>query len=133
MKFALPHLIALATSAFAVQVTFDPVYDNSKQSLDTVACSTLLETQPDPIFGDLPGFPNIGGASVVTGFDSPGCGTCWALTFNNLTINILAIDVADNGFNIAESTFNLFTNGQATQLGVIDVSAVQVDASACGP
>jgi hypothetical protein len=46
-------------------------------------------------------------------------------------LQILAIDVA-KGFNIAESTMNQFTGGKATQVGVIDVTAKQVNASVCG-
>ena len=45
--------------------------------------------------GQASGFPNIGGAFAVAGFDSPNCGTCWELTFNGTkSITILALDTA---------------------------------------
>ena len=94
IMFPLSSLLVLATSALAVRVSYDPVYDNRNQSLDTVLCSTGsngLETKNFTTFGSLPNFPNIGGAEAVTGFNSPACGTCWALTYKNLTINVCVI------------------------------------------
>jgi Cerato-platanin len=104
MMFPLSSLLVLAASALAVQVSFDPVYDKGKQSLDTVACSTGsngLITKNFTTFDSLPHFPNIGGASAVTGFNSPGCGTCWALTYKNLTINVCnSVHVLFNGTHV---------------------------------
>jgi hypothetical protein len=91
MMFSLGPFLFLAASALAVQVSYDPKYDNRNESLDNVACSTGsngLETKNFTTFGSLPHFPHIGGASAVTGFNSAGCGTCWALTFKNQTINV---------------------------------------------
>jgi len=131
----------LLTSVHAqLTVSFDQKYDNGAQSLDTVACSNGpngLETRGFTTFGSLPKFPFIGGAPAVTGFDSPGCGTCWALTFvdaqgTSTSINVLAIDVATPNFNIALEAMNVLTNGQATFLGRVPVTAVQVDSSLCG-
>lgn len=45
---------------------------------------------------------------------------------------MLAIDVALNGFNIAEAALNTLTNGQAAFLGRITATATQVAASNCG-
>ncbi|KIJ37888.1 hypothetical protein M422DRAFT_211099, partial [Sphaerobolus stellatus SS14] len=116
--------------------TYDPVYDNGANSLDIVACSgtdlLTTATKGNRTFGALPSFPHIGGAFVVQGFDSPGCGTCWSLTFGNTTINVLAIDFAAQGFNIAQSALDELTGGQAVQLGRVNVTASQVAASACG-
>lgn len=85
-------------SAFAVQtqaqstvsVSFDNTYDNASGSLNTVACSNGpngLESKGFTTFGSLPSFPNIGGAQVISGFNSPNCGTCWKLEFNGNSIN----------------------------------------------
>ncbi|KAF8491542.1 Cerato-platanin-domain-containing protein [Gautieria morchelliformis] len=123
--FPLSSLLVLATSALAVRVSFDPVYDNSAQSVNTVACSGVLASRGFTTFSSIPGFPRIMGAQAVTGFDSPGCLTCWAIVFNNITINNLAIDVATNGFNVAESTMNIFTGGHAPEVGVIDAAVFQ--------
>jgi hypothetical protein len=54
------------------------------------------------------------------------------LTYNGNTINVLAMDHAAEGFNIAQAAMDTLTGGQATQLGRIDASYAQVDASVCG-
>jgi Cerato-platanin len=80
---------------------------------------------------------SIGGASVIKSWNSPNCGTCWQLTYTNdkgksTSINLLAVDVADDGFNVSLEAMNALTNNLATELGRIDVQSVQVDASTCG-
>ena len=128
-------LAALCTSAFAVTVSYDQTYDNASGSLDTVACSdgpNGLETKGYTTFGSLPHFPNIGGAAAVAGWDSPQCGTCWQLTYNGKSINVLAIDHTDAGFNIALEALNTLTNNQGTFLGRINATATQVASSVCG-
>lgn len=127
-------LAALAAPILADTVSFDTVYDDPSVSLDEVACSdgpNGLLTKGFTTFGSLP-TKNIGGAAAVAGFNSPQCGSCWELTFNGTSINVLAIDHAGSGFNIAEGAMNALTNGQAAFLGRIDATATQVNASACG-
>ncbi|KAI0628791.1 Cerato-platanin [Trametes polyzona] len=140
MKFA--PLTAALVAAPAVlgattltSVSFDQTFDNASNSLDIVACSNGpngLETKGFTTFGSLPSFPNIGGAPAVTGFNSPACGTCWELTFNGTSINVLAIDVGSKGFNIALEALNTLTHGNAIQLGRINANATQVNGTACG-
>ncbi|KAF8519902.1 Cerato-platanin [Hysterangium stoloniferum] len=132
----LPALFVFVTSALAattVTVSFDDSYDKETGSLSTVACSDgsngLLKRFPT--FKDLPTYPNIGGAEAIAGFNSPNCGTCWALTFNGTTINVLAIDHTLTGFNIAEAAINTLTDDQAS-LGKINAESTQVAASVCG-
>ncbi|KIY50655.1 Cerato-platanin [Fistulina hepatica ATCC 64428] len=130
-------LFAVATSAVAVSVTYDELYDDSSESLDTVACSNGqygLTTRGYTTFGSLPDFPYIGGAEAVTGWDSPNCGTCWELYYDvtGVTIYVLAIDYAASGFNIALEAMNVLTDGNAVFDGNIDATATQVDASICG-
>lgn len=60
------------------------------------------------------------------------CGSCFELTYNGVSINVLAIDHAASGFNIAEAAMNALTNNQAVALGRVTATAVQVDVSACG-
>ncbi|RXW22705.1 hypothetical protein EST38_g3135 [Candolleomyces aberdarensis] len=129
-----------ATLGQAVSLSYDTFYDNRGQSLATVACSdgsNGLLTRGFTTFGSLPRFPRIGGAPAVTGWNSPACGTCWELAYTNpsgarRTINIIAIDVGRAGFNIAKGAMDELTNGQATQLGRVNVAARQVAPSACG-
>ena len=139
MKFtslALTLLAAVSTTlAATVTVSYDETYDNANGQLTTVACSdgpNGLITKGYTTFGSLPHFPNIGGAAAVGGWDSSMCGTCWQLTYNGKSINVLAIDHADEGFNIALEAMNTLTGGQAQQLGRINASVKQVSASSCG-
>ncbi|KAI0668371.1 Cerato-platanin [Trametes maxima] len=138
MKFA-PLAVALfavpAALCDIVSVSFDQVFDNPGGSLDTVACSdgqNGLITKGFTTFGSLPAFPNIGGAPAVTGFNSPACGSCWQLTHNGTSINVLAIDTGAKGFNIALAALNKLTNNTAVQVGRINATATQVNASVCG-
>ena len=132
MKFSILSALILAGSALAVtkKATYDPVYDNASNSLNIVSCSNLVSKYPK--FGSIPTFPNIGGAFVVTGFASPGCGTCWKLSANGSTIYFTAIDHASDGFNLSEESLNVLTDGHAVELGFANVDAEQVDESYCG-
>ena len=134
--FTIVSTLALfASSALGITVSYDTTYDNRGQSLATVSCSdgtNGLLTRGFSTFGSLPGFPNIGGAAAVGGWNSPSCGTCWRLTYQGRSINVLAIDHAGAGFNIALTAMNTLTNGQAVNLGRIDATATQVAASNCG-
>ena len=130
-------LLAAASTTFAATVTvsYDETYDNSAGSLTTVACSdgpNGLITKGFSSFGSLPHFPNIGGAAAVAGWNSAQCGSCWQLTYNGRSINVLAIDHTDSGFNIALAAMNTLTNNQATFLGRVNANATQVAASVCG-
>jgi hypothetical protein len=143
MKLSLifTSIIVLLTSVHAqLSVSFDQKFDDASQSLTSVACSdgpNGLITRGFTTFGSLPHFPFIGGGPAVTGFGSPGCGTCWELTFVNAekvptSINILVIDVATPNFNIALEAMNDLTDNEAQFFGRVDVTAVEVAASACG-
>ncbi|KAK7038766.1 hypothetical protein VNI00_010651 [Paramarasmius palmivorus] len=134
MKFA-TAVALLATSASAVQLQYDTAYDNGSGSLANTACSdgeNGLLTKGFSTFGSLPNFPRIGAVDAITGWNSPHCGSCWQVTWNGNSINILGMDVAGNGFNVAQQAMDELTNGQAVALGNIDVQATQVNASACG-
>jgi len=141
MKF-FAALAALCAVAFASPSTlsWDDVYDDSGASLAIVACSdgtNGLLTRGFTTFGSLTNFPNIGGVPAITGFNSASCGTCWKVTYTNSqgvqkSINVLGIDTGAKGFNVAKAAMNTLTNGQADQLGRVDVDAEQIDASNCG-
>lgn len=122
-----------------VSVSYDTVYDNAGGHLSTVACSdgsNGLLTRGFSTFSSLPRFPRLGGVPAVTGWNSPACGTCWELAYTRngvrRTVNIIAVDVGRDGFNIARGAMNELTNGQATQLGRINASYRQVAPAACG-
>lgn len=128
-------LTALVSNALAITVSYDQTYDNAGQDLGATACSdgpNGLQTKGFTTLGSLPHFPNVAGAAAVVSWNSPNCGSCWQLTYEGRSINVLAVDHADEGFNLALAAMNTLTNGQAVFFGRIDVEAAQVDASQCG-
>ena len=127
--------LALLSVASAITVSYDTGYDDSSRSLSVVSCSdgtNGLLTKGYTTQGSLPDFPYIGGASTIAGWNDVNCGTCYSLTYNGNTINVLAIDHAAEGFNIAEAALNELTGGQAEFLGRIDADWAEVDDSVCG-
>lgn len=132
--------VAVAASVMADSVRYDPVYDQKTGSLSSVACSNGphgLLTRGYKTFGDLPGFPYIGGAAAVTGWNSAKCGSCWELTFTKAdgskkSINVTAVDYTASGFNIALTAMNDLTGGHAVEYGVVDVTSKEVDSTGCG-
>ena len=160
MRFSSVPATVAVFSAFSLvhsfdsTTTYDNTYDNPKNSLDIVACSNGpngLITKGFTTFGSLPDFPYIGGAPAVKGWNSPKCGSCWALTYKGKTINgeffyfprplclanydvssVLAIDVGSKGFNIAQKAMDKLTDNQSVQLGIVDITAKEVPASKCG-
>ncbi|PPQ63342.1 hypothetical protein CVT24_006715 [Panaeolus cyanescens] len=140
--FTTAALLSLVPAlAQAITVSYDTAYDKSSQSLSSVACSdgsNGLLTRGFTTFGSLPRFPRIGGVPAVAGWNSPACGTCWALTYTNgqgvkKTVNILAVDHSDApDYNISLAAMNELTGGNAAQLGRVTVTAAQVAPSNCG-
>ncbi|THU82239.1 Cerato-platanin [Dendrothele bispora CBS 962.96] len=133
--------VLLPSLVGAVQLQFDNTYDNSNGAMTTVACSDgangLITRFGFQKFGDIPRFPHIGAAAAVAGWNSPQCGTCWKLSYTNAngatkSINVVAIDHAGTGFNVAQAAMDELTGGQAVALGRVDVTATQVAASSCG-
>ncbi|KFY65923.1 hypothetical protein V497_01242 [Pseudogymnoascus sp. VKM F-4516 (FW-969)] len=128
-------LAALASAVSAITVSYDTGYDNDARPLTEVACSDgengLITRKGWHTQGDIP-TPYIGGAQAVEGWNSLKCGTCWRLDYKGRSINVLAIDHTDAGFNIAQEALDALTNGQAVQLGRIDAQATQIAANICG-
>ena len=60
------------------------------------------------------------------------CGQCYALTYKSKTINVLAIDTAPSGMNIAKGAMNKLTGGQAVQLGRVNADIIKVGVGKCG-
>jgi hypothetical protein len=120
-----------------VTLGYDATYDNAALSLNDVACSdgtNGLETKNVnyTTLGSLPDFPNVGGVYTVTGWDSPECGTCYAVTYGSTTVNILAVDKSTTGFVVSQEAMNTLTGNQAVALGRVNVTFVSVDPSVCG-
>ena len=134
MTTSLSLFFLLVGAASADRAGYDTTYDNASGDMNTVSCSdgTAGLAARFPTFGSVPTFPNIGGASAIAGWGSTQCGSCWSLTYNGAQIYVTAIDHADDGFNLSEEALNTLTDGQAVELGAVQVNAVQVDASFCG-
>lgn len=131
-------IATLAVSAFAapptvspMHVTYDPRYDNKAIQLNTLACAYEPFTRGFTTIGSLP-TTNVGATAMIGAQHLTQCGTCWAFTYENVTVNVLAIDGTGSGFVVAESTLNALTGGRAVHLGSIDAGYKQVNASACG-
>ncbi|CAH0052668.1 unnamed protein product [Clonostachys solani] len=136
MQFStIATFLGLAAAASAVTVSYDTGYDDGNRLLTAVTCSDgangLITRYGWTTQGQIPTFSNIGGMQGV-GWNSPQCGTCWKLEYNGNSINVLAIDSASAGYNIAKAALDRLTNGQAEQLGRIEATASQVGLSDCG-
>ncbi|KAI1349977.1 EC5 protein [Xylaria sp. FL0043] len=129
-------LLSLTALVSAVSVSYDQGYDNGARAMTAVACSDgpngLITRYGWQTQGQIPNFPNIGGAPAVAGWNSASCGTCWTLTYNGRSVSVLAVDAGYGSFNIALGAMNTLTNGQAVALGRVDATVVQAPLSACG-
>ncbi|KAL3420252.1 cerato-platanin [Phlyctema vagabunda] len=124
-----------ATTATAITVSYDTGYDDAGRSLGVVSCSdgsNGLLTKGYTTQGSLPSYPYIGGASTIAGWNSASCGKCYTLSYNGRSINVLAIDHAGEGFNIAQAGLDALTGGQAAAVGRIDATWTEVASSVCG-
>ncbi|KAK0201906.1 immunomodulatory protein [Desarmillaria ectypa] len=134
MKF-LSALALIPSCALAVTVGYDSGYGIGSNSLANVACSNGangLLTKGFTTYGSLPTFPNITSSSTIAGWNSPNCGTCWRLAYNNRTVTVLAIDHAQSGFYTSQAALDALTNGHAVEFGTVQATATQIAASACG-
>ncbi|KAH7015920.1 Epl1 protein [Ilyonectria destructans] len=130
-------IFTLATAVSAVSVSYDTGYDDPNRSLTAVACSDgangLMTKHPTwKKQSDIPRFPYIGGAASIAGWNSPNCGLCKKATYKGKTIYVLAIDHTAIGLNVGKKAMDALTNNQATQLGRIEATVVNVDKKFCG-
>ncbi|KAF9265884.1 cerato-platanin-like protein [Marasmius fiardii PR-910] len=142
MKFSalIPVVLAiLPTYIGAVQLQYDNHYDDAGASMNTVACSDGVNglARRFPTFGSVPGFPHIGAADAVEGWNSVNCGACFQVSYTNpqgttRSIKIVAIDHAGSGFNVAQAAMDELTDGQAVALGNINVQSTRLSPSDCG-
>ena len=140
ISFIIPLLAVLpAARSVTVLVQYDTVYDNPSTSLNTVACSdgkNGMITKGYQTFGSLPSFPDIGAASAVEGYNSASCGSCWGLSYTSgnttITIYVIAIDHATQGFVIAKTALQHLAGQQGVDAGKINATATLVRGSLCG-
>ncbi|KAG7094638.1 hypothetical protein E1B28_005462 [Marasmius oreades] len=144
MKFSstlvIPAVLAvLPTYIGAVELRYDNHYDDANASMNTVACSDgdFGLAHRFPTFGSVPGFPHIGASDAISGWGSANCGACFRLDYTNpqgvtKSINIVAVDHAGSGFNVAQAAMDELTGGQAVALGTVDVQSTRLLPSDCG-
>ncbi|KIK90523.1 hypothetical protein PAXRUDRAFT_151730 [Paxillus rubicundulus Ve08.2h10] len=133
--FALASALHVLAQTTQTTLSYDPNYDNANLPLSNVACSdgpNGLESKNYTTLGSLPNFPLLGGVYTVEGWNSPQCGTCYAVTYNGVTVNILAVDVSKEGFTISQQAMDVLTDDQAVALGRINVAYALVTPQACG-
>ncbi|EOD45360.1 Epl1 protein [Neofusicoccum parvum] len=132
----LASLASMVAMTSATSVSYDTGYDDAGRSLTAVSCSDgvngLITKYGWQTQGAVSKFPYIGGSDTIAGWGSANCGKCYSLTYNGKTINVLAIDHAGSGFNIAQAALNDLTNGQAAALGRIEATTAEVPLSNCG-
>jgi len=92
---------------------YNQVYDDSSKSLSDVACSNLDSIYST--FGDVPLFPNIGGAPNTT-YDSENCAAIWKITnFGDSDLNIHFVSIDDSeDFNLSLEAFEALGGDTAT-------------------
>ncbi|KAG1796034.1 Cerato-platanin [Suillus plorans] len=130
--FSVSVFVLSALAQTTETLSYDSTYDDATLSLSSVACSdgaNGLETKGYATLGSLPTFPNVGGVYTVTGWNSAACGACYNVTYGGKSVAILAVDVSKTGFTVSESAMNTLTGGLAVELGRVDATATQVDAS----
>lgn len=79
------------------------------------------------------GAPSVGGSFNIAGYNSVNCGTCFTISYQGNSVNMLAIDVGPQppnpGFNIDSNAFATLVG--SLDPGVVDVTYVQVDPAVC--
>ncbi|KAI0818678.1 Asp f 13-like protein [Irpex lacteus] len=137
MQFTFSAVLAVLSLAVVGQcdsVSWDSIYDDAGASLATVACSDgqVVFSRRLHHLRLTPKLPKNRRCTCSWWLGLCRCGTCWQLTYSGKSINVLAVDVGRDGFNLSEEAMNELTGGQAVALGRVDANAIQVDASACG-
>lgn len=137
MKLLLPALIssllALSTSArpttstanangTTTLITFNTVYDDPSLSLNSVSCSNGENGLVTKGYASVAQLPTalVGGSPTIQGWNSKNCGACYALTYKNATVYVLAIDTAINQFNVAKKALDALTGGHAAEFGSVE-------------
>lgn len=80
---------------------------------------------------DIPTFPFIGGVAGIS-HNSPDCGKCYRIQYQENSIAVLAIDSSSSGINLGLNAMDALTNGQGEELGRVEATVTAVDVSECG-
>ena len=138
---ALALALALPAQAAQASIAFDEAYDDGALSTLGVACSdgpNGLYTRGFRTLGALPGFPFVGGASAVAGWNSPSCGRCFRLEFQGAAVFVTAVGSAKlppggagAAFVVSLATLDRLTKGQGRALGRVAGTSAGVASANC--
>jgi len=142
MKFTLAFVTSIllvgasAVSATSGTASWDDAYGTGSNSLNIFACSdgeNGLVSQY-PTLANIPGFPNVGAAPTIAGWNSENCGACFQLTWTSSkgktnTIYIIGVDTSRStgNFVLSKAALNTLTGGRADTSGRVPVSWTQLD------
>ncbi|KAJ3484915.1 hypothetical protein NLI96_g5318 [Meripilus lineatus] len=130
---AIPAVLGASTSG-TTYATYSVDYDNGDTSLNNVACSNGdngLITKGYTTLNTLPAYPYVAGFSEVTGWNSPACGSCWAVGYNDTVIYVIAIDTSGVGFGLSTKAMQDLTASEGIELGKVEVTYSPADDSYC--
>ncbi|KAI5807517.1 Cerato-platanin [Peziza echinospora] len=132
LTLLLAPLLAAAQSGSG-SASWDDVYGNPTTSTLVLACSdgvNGLYTKGYSTLGAVPGFPYVGAAPTIAGWNSPNCGACFRISWNGSgkTIYITGVDTSrsSGNFVLSQQALNDLTNNQAVALGRVDVVWEQI-------
>lgn len=130
-------ILSAAATAFAASGTaaYDTTYDTASLSTLSIACSdgiNGLNTKGYPSLGSLPRFPRVGASAEVGGWNSPNCGKCYTITWGTRSINVIAVDHANEGWVLSRAALDELTGGLAVMIGRFPVTWVPAAQSSCG-
>ncbi|OKL60005.1 Allergen Asp f 15 [Talaromyces atroroseus] len=118
----------------SINVQYDTTYDNSAESINSVSCSdgtNGLGTKGYNTLGAVPGYPLVGAAPTISGWNSANCGACYSITYAGTTIYVTAVDAATDSFVLSQEAMDRLTGNQAVALGHVTATYADADASNC--
>ena len=114
---------SINSQAIPQRVTWNNFYDNGAQSALTLACAEWAAQHNIQTLSEVPRFPFVGGAFFVNGTNTGQCGEFNVLldTQTGVGIEVTIVDAAAIGYVISLEAMNTLTDGQAQQLGSVEV------------
>ncbi|KAL5593870.1 hypothetical protein FOBRF1_012972 [Fusarium oxysporum] len=128
-------VISCVSLSAAVTVTYSGFYDDDTVSLTELACwkgGRIVEGQDWAKLGEVT--YQIAGFEGVDRPDSPLCGTCWSLSYGDISRSVVVLNSAqaESGFETSFTVMNSLTGGRAEQLGRVNITAYQTELLDCG-
>lgn len=124
---ALP-LLTLLTSVLAAreptEIRFSYLYGRPMASINDVACSDgengLIAKDPSiKHLKDIWPFPRLAGAPTIGAWNSPECGKCYKLYYEDKSIVVMAVDIGGEGFVVSREVMDYFTNYNGGTVGLV--------------